>query len=324
MQRKITLHEARNQSTITKFILVGFSEFPQLQAPIFLLFLTIYIVTLVGNVGIIIARKINAKLHTPMYFFFSHLSFLDICYSSMITPKMLEILIVEDRTISFNGCMTQFFFGCACVITEMFMLAAMAYDRFVAVCNPLLYTVAMSHKLCALLVGGSYMWGVLCSLILTYSLVRLSYCGSNIMNHFGCEYSAILSLSCSDTSFSQMACFIISTFNEVCSLLIILASYVFIIATVSRMPSKGGLRKAFSTCASHLTAISIFHGVILLLYCVPHDKSSWLLVKVETALYSVMIPMLNPLIYSLRNKDVKQTVRGLFYAKLHSLYVKFR
>ncbi|XP_077901157.1 olfactory receptor 1165-like [Ictidomys tridecemlineatus] len=313
-------HEVRNKSTIDRFILVGFSEFPQLQAPIFLLFLTIYIVTLVGNVGIIVVRRINPKLHTPMYFFLSHLSFLDICYSSVFTPKLLEILVVEDRTISFNRCMTQFFFGCACVITEMFMMAVMAYDRFVAVCKPLLYTVAMSRKLCALLVAGTYMWGVLCSLILTYSLVRLSYCGFNTINNFACEYSAILSLSCSDTSFSQMACFVISTFNEVCSLLIILASYVFIIATVSRMPSKGGLRKAFSTCASHLTAISIFHGIILLLYCVPHAQNSWLLVKVDTVLFTVMIPMLNPLIYSLRNKDVKETVRRLIYTKLHSLY----
>ncbi|XP_027792158.2 olfactory receptor 1165-like [Marmota flaviventris] len=317
-------HEVRNKSTIDRLILVGFSEFPQLQAPIFLLFLTIYTVTLVGNVGIIIVRRINPKLHTPMYFFLSHLSFLDICYSSVFTPKLLEILVVEDRTMSFNGCMTQFFFGCACVIAEMFMLAVMAYDRFVAVCKPLLYTVAMSRKLCALLVAGTYMWGVLCSLILTYSLVRLSYCGFNTINNFACEYSAILSLSCSDTSFSQMACFVISTFNEVCSLLIILASYGFIIATVSRMPSKGGLCKAFSTCASHLTAISIFHGIILLLYCVPHAQNSWLLVKVDTILFTVMIPMLNPLIYSLRNKDVKDTIRRLIYTKLHSLYVKFR
>ncbi|XP_015361160.1 olfactory receptor 5D18-like [Marmota marmota marmota] len=317
-------HEVRNKSTIDRLILVGFSELPQLQTPIFLLFLTIYTVTVVGNVGIIIVRRINPKLHTPMYFFLSHLSFLDICYSSVFTPKLLEILVVEDRTMSFNGCMTQFFFGCACVIAEMFMLAVMAYDRFVAVCKPLLYTVAMSRKLCALLVAGTYMWGVLCSLILTYSLVRLSYCGFNTINNFACEYSAILSLSCSDTSFSQMACFVISTFNEVCSLLIILASYGFIIATVSRMPSKGGLRKAFSTCASHLTAISIFHGIILLLYCVPHAQNSWLLVKVDTILFTVMIPMLNPLIYSLRNKDVKDTIRRLIYTKLHSLYVKFR
>ncbi|KAM5185996.1 olfactory receptor 1165-like [Callospermophilus lateralis] len=316
--------EVRNQSSVATFILVGFSEFPHLQAPLFLVFLSIYTVTLVGNLGIIVLIRINPKLHTPMYYFLSHLSFLDICYSSVFTPKLLEILVVEDRTISFNGCMTQFFFICMLVVTEMFMLAVMAYDRFVAVCNPLLYTVAMSRKLCSLLVAGTYLWGGLCSLILTYSLLVQSYCGSNVINHFGCEYSAILSLSCSETTFSQMACFVISTFNEVCSLLIILTSYIFIIATVSRMPSKGGLRKAFSTCASHLTAISIFHGVILLLYCVPHDKSSWLLVKVDTVLFTVMIPMLNPLIYSLRNKDVKETVRRLINSKLHSLHIKFR
>uniref|UniRef100_A0A8D2CTY2 Olfactory receptor n=1 Tax=Sciurus vulgaris TaxID=55149 RepID=A0A8D2CTY2_SCIVU len=312
------VHDTGNKSSVSTFILMGFSEFPHFQAPLFLLFLTIYTVTLVGNMGIILVRRINPQMHTPMYFFLSHLSFLDICYSSVFTPKLLEILVVEDRTISFNGCMTQFFFGCACVITEMFMLAVMAYDRFVAVCNPLLYTVAMSHKLCAFLVTGTYTWGGLCSLIITYSLVQLSYCGSGLMNHFGCEYSAIISVSCSDSSFSQMACLAISIFSEACSFLITLASYVFIVAIVIRMPSKGGLRKAFSTCTSHLTAISIFHGIILLLYCVPHSRNSWLLVKVATALYAVMIPMLNPLIYSLRNKDVKETLRRLINSKLHS------
>uniref|UniRef100_A0A8D2JD91 Olfactory receptor n=1 Tax=Sciurus vulgaris TaxID=55149 RepID=A0A8D2JD91_SCIVU len=314
------VHEVRNQSSVSTFILSGFSEFPHLQAPLFLLFLSIYTVTLVGNLGIIVIIRINPKLQTPMYFFLSHLSFLDICYSSVFTPKLLEILVVEDRTISFNGCMTQFFFICMFVITEMFMLAVMAYDRFVAVCNPLLYTVAMSHKLCALLVAGTYMWGGFCSVTLTYSLVKQSYCGSNIINHFGCEYSysAIISVSCSDSSFSQMACLAISIFSEACSLLITLASYVFIVVIVIRMPSKGGLRKAFSTCTSHLTAISIFHGILLLLYCVPHSRNSWLLVKVATALYAVMIPMLNPLIYSLRNKDVKETLRRLIKSKLHS------
>ncbi|MBZ3870367.1 Olfactory receptor 5D13 [Sciurus carolinensis] len=301
------VHEVRNQSTVSTFILVGFSEFPHLQAPLFLLFLSIYTVTLVGNLGIIVIIRINHKLQTPMYFFLSHLSFLDICYSSVFMSKLLDLLVVEDRTISFNGRMTQFFFICMFVITEMFMLAVMAYDRFVAVCNPLLYTVAMSHKLCALLVAGTYMWGGLCSVTLTYSL-----------------YSAILSVSSSDPSFSQMACFIISTFNEVFRLLIIMASYVFIVASVSRMPSKGGLRKAFTTCTSHLTDSSIFHEIILALYCMPHSKSSWLLVKVATALNTVMIPMLNPLIYSLKNKDVKETVRRLIHTKLHSLYLKFR
>ncbi|XP_041536219.1 olfactory receptor 5D18-like [Microtus oregoni] len=307
-----------NQSSVTTFILLGFSEYPHLHALLFLLFFIIYTVTLIGNLGIIVVRRINPKLHTPMYFFLSHLSFLDVCYSSVFTPKLLEILIVEDRTISFKGCMTQFFFICAFVITETFMLAVMAYDRFVAVCNPLLYTVAMSPKLCALLVAGTYMWGVFCSSMITYSLLQLSYCGPNIINHFACEYSAILSLSCSDPTFSQVICLIISIFNETCSLLIILASYVFIVVTIIKMPSKGGLQKAFSTCSSHLTAISIFHGIILLLYCVPNSKNSWLVVKVATVLFTVMIPMLNPLIYSLRNKDVKGTVSRLFSLKLHS------
>ncbi|ELW48786.1 olfactory receptor 5D18 [Tupaia chinensis] len=307
-----------NLSIGAPFVLLGFSEYPQLQAPLFLVFLTIYTVTLVGNLGLIVVTRINPKLHTPMYFFLRHLSFLDICYSSVSTPKLLEILVVEDRTISFKGCMTQFFFGCTFVVTEMSTLAVMAYDRFVAVCNPLLYTVALSHKLCALLVTGTYLWGALCSLILTCSLLELSYCGPNIINHFGCEYSAILSRACSDPYFSQMACLVISVFNEACSLLIILASYVFILVTIISMPSTGGLRKAFSTCSSHLTAISIFHGTILLLYCVPNSTRSLLLIKVATVFYTIVIPMLNPLIYSLRNNDVKETVRKLIHTKLLS------
>uniref|UniRef100_A0A8C9APG9 Olfactory receptor n=1 Tax=Prolemur simus TaxID=1328070 RepID=A0A8C9APG9_PROSS len=305
-------------SSVTTFILLGFSEYPHLQVPLFLMFLAIYTVTLVGNWCIIVVIRINPKLQAPIYFFLGHLSFLDFCYSNVFTPKLLENLLVEDRTISFKGCMAQFFFGCTFVITEMFMLAVMAYDRFVAVCNPLLYTVAMSRKLCALLVAGTYLWGGLCSLTLTYSLLELSYCGPNIINHFGCEYSAILSLACSDPTFTQMACLVISTFSEACSLLVILASYVFIVVTIIRMPSAGGLRKAFSTCASHLTAITIFHGIILLLYCVPNSNSSWLLVKVATVCFTVVIPMLNPLIYSLRNKDVKETVRSVINARLHS------
>uniref|UniRef100_A0A8C8W8P2 Olfactory receptor n=1 Tax=Peromyscus maniculatus bairdii TaxID=230844 RepID=A0A8C8W8P2_PERMB len=307
-----------NQSSVTTFILVGFSEYPHLEPPLFLMIMAVYTVTLVGNAGIIVVRRINPKLHTPMYFFLGHLSFLDICYSSVFTPKLLEILVVEQRTISLKGCMAQFFFGCACVITEMFMLAVMAYDRFVAVCNPLLYTVAISHKLCAFLVAGSYMWGGLCAVILTYTLSELSYCGSGIIDHFGCEYSAIISVSCSDSSFSQMACLVISILSEGTSLLITMASYVFIVITIIKMPAKGGLQKAFSTCTSHLTAISIFHGIILLLYCVPNANSSRLLVKVATVLYTVLIPMLNPLIYSLRNKDVKETVKRLISSKLQS------
>ncbi|XP_051022652.1 olfactory receptor 1165-like [Acomys russatus] len=315
------VHAMTNQSSVTTFILVGFSDYPRLQLPLFFMVLAVYTVTLVGNAGIIVVRRVNPKLHTPMYFFLSHLSFLDICYSSVFTPKLLEILVVDHRTISLKGCMTQFFFGCACVITEMFMLAVMAYDRFVAVCNPLLYTVAMSYQLCALLVAGSYMWGGLCAVIITYTLLELSYCRPGIINHFGCEYSAIISASCADSTFSQMACLVISILSEGSSLLITMASYVFIVITIIKMPSKGGLRKAFSTCTSHLTAISIFHGIILLLYCVPNANSSQLLVKVATVLYTVLIPMLNPLIYSLRNRDVKETVKRIISSILPSRFI---
>ncbi|XP_038193389.1 olfactory receptor 5D18-like [Arvicola amphibius] len=305
-----------NGSMVSSFILLAFSEFPDLQVPLFLGFLIMYTVTVLENLGVIFVIRINPKLHTPMYFFL-----VDFCYTSVIAPKLLGLLLVEDKTISFEGCMAQYFLGCTFVITEMFMLAVMAYDRFEAVCNPLLYTVAMSHQLCSLLVVITYIWAVIFSSTLTYVLLQLSYCGPNAINHFCCEYSALLSVSCSDTSFSQMACLVISVFNEACCLLIIITSYVFIVVTVLKIPTKGALRKAFSTCASHLTAISVCHGIVLLLYCVLKSKSSLFLVKVATVFHSMVIPMLNPLIYSLRNKDVKETVRKLVYLKcvFHSL-----
>ncbi|KAM7085376.1 olfactory receptor 5D18 [Molossus nigricans] len=307
----------RNKSG-TMFILLGFSDYPELQVPLFLIFLAIYSVTVVGNIGMIVIIKMNPKLHTPMYFFLSHLSFVDFCYSSIIAPKTLVNLVVEDKTISFLGCVTQFFFFCTFVVTESFLLAVMAYDRFVAICNPLLYTVAMSQRLCALLVVGSYAWGVACSLILTCSAIKLSFRGFNTINHFFCEFSSLLSLSCSDAYVNQLLLFIFATFNEVSTLLIILMSYVFILVTILKMHSTSGRRKAFSTCASHLMAITIFHGTILFLYCVPSSRNSRHTVKVASVFYTVVIPMLNPLIYSLRNKDVKDTVNKLMNTKIFS------
>ncbi|XP_042531596.1 olfactory receptor 5D13-like [Dipodomys spectabilis] len=306
----------QNQTVGVTFILLGFSEYPDLQVPLFLVFLTIYTITVLGNLGMIFIIRLNPKLHTPMYFFLSHLSFVDFFYSSVITPKLLENLLVEDRSISFAGCVSQFFFLCTCAVTETFMLAAMAYDRFVAVCNPLLYTVAMSPKLCSLLVAASYSWGLVCSFIFVYFLLTLYFCGTKFINNFVCEHSAIAAVSCSDPSLSHMILLSFATFNEISSLVIIFTSYVFIFVTVMRMPSTGGRYKAFSTCASHLTAITIFHGTILFLYCVPTTKSSWLMVKIASVFYTVVIPMLNPLIYSLRNKDVKETVRKLITAQL--------
>ncbi|XP_014716864.1 olfactory receptor 5D13-like [Equus asinus] len=300
-----------NQSAGTTFTLLGFSEYPGLQVPLFLVFLTVYMVTVVGNLGMIMIISISPKLHTPMYFFLCQLSFVDFCYSTTVTPKLLENLVVEDRTISFIGCITQFFLACIFGVAETFMLAVMAYDRFVAVCNPLLYTVVMSQKFCASLVAGPYTWGIVSSLILTYSLLALSFCGSNIINNIFCDHSTIVSISCSDPYISQVLCFIITIFNEASSLVIFLTTYIFIFVTVIKIPSASGCQKGLSTCASHLTAIAIFYGTILFLYCVPNSKNSWLTVKLGSIFYTVVTSMLNPLIYSLRNKDVKESVKKL-------------
>ncbi|CAI9158671.1 unnamed protein product [Rangifer tarandus platyrhynchus] len=262
--------------------------------------------------------KINPRLHTSMYFFLSRLSFADFCYSSIIAPKTMVNLMVEDRTISFVDCVMQYFFFCTFVVTESFLLLVMAYDHFVAICNPLLYMVSMPQRLCVTLVVGSYVWGTTCSLTFTCSVRKLSFQGSNTIDHFFCEFSSLLSLSCSDTYLNQLLLFIFSTFNEVSTLCIILLSYVFIVVTILKMRSACCRCRAFSTCASHLTAISIFHGTILFLCCVPNSTTSRHTVKVASVFYTVVTPMLNPLIYSLKNKDVKDTVSKSMGSKLFS------
>ncbi|XP_031229362.1 olfactory receptor 5D18-like [Mastomys coucha] len=304
------LLSGRNNSGII-FTLLGFSEYPELKVPLFLLFLIVYSITVVGNIGMILVIRINPKLHTPMYFFLSHLSFVDFCYSSIIAPKMLGNLVAKDRSISFIECIVQYFSFCVFVVTEAFLLAVMAYDRFVAICNPLLYTVIMSQKVCVTLVVGSYVWGLTCSLTLTGSTVQLSFHSGNRIDHFFCELSSLLALSSSDTHISQLLLYVFATLNAVSTLLLILLSYLFIAVTVLKMRSDSGCRKAFSTCASHLAAITIFHGTILFLFCVPNSKNSRLTVKVGSVFYTVVIPMLNPLIYSLRNKDVQDTIRKI-------------
>ncbi|XP_074130416.1 olfactory receptor 1165-like [Sminthopsis crassicaudata] len=308
----------KNQSAAVMFILLGFSENPELQVPLFLLFLTIYSVTVVGNLGMIVIIKINPKLHTPMYFFLKHLSFVDFCYSTIVTPKLLEILVVEDRSISIKACISQFSTGVTCVVTEMVVLSVMAYDRFVAICYPLIYPISMSPKFCAGLVTVAYAWGIISSIIFTYSLLIVSFCVTKIINNFVCEYSVILSASCSDKHFSETIFFIFANLNTLSTLIIILTSYLFIFVTILKMKSTSGRYKAFSTCASHLTAITIFYGTILLLYCIPNSQNSWLFVKVGSVFYIVVIPMLNPLIYSLRNNDVKETFKKLMHLKIIS------
>ncbi|XP_027702518.1 olfactory receptor 5D18-like [Vombatus ursinus] len=310
------LSTEKNQSGRVTFILLGFSDNPELQVPLFLVFLAIYMVTVLGNLGMMIIIKINSKLHTPMYFFLSHLSFVDFCYSTAVTPKLLENLAVADRTMSFQGCITQFFFACTFVVTETFMLAVMAYDRVVAISNPLMYTVAMSQTLCILLVTGAYAWGIISSLVIMSSLLSLSFSRFSILDNFVCEYSVILSASCSDTYITEMLLFTFATFNEVSSLVIILTSYLFILTTVLKMNSVSGRRKAFSTCTSHFMTITIYHGTILFLYCVPRNQNLKEELKVASVFYMIIIPMLNPLIYSVRNKDVKEAVNNLKLTKI--------
>ena len=238
-----------NQSAEVTFTLLSFSECPQLQLPLFLVFLTIYTVTVLGNLGMILIIKSSFRLRTPMYFFLNHLSFVDFCYSTVVTPKLLENLIVADRIISLTGCIMQFFLACISVVTETFLLAVMAYDQSVAICNPLLYTVVMSQRFSFLLMIATYSCGIACSLIYTYFLSMLSFWRTKFINIFVCEHPAIVAVSCSDPYISQEIILASATVSEVSRLMIILTSYICIFITVLRMPSAGGRHKAFSTCA---------------------------------------------------------------------------
>uniref|UniRef100_A0A8D2GUI0 Olfactory receptor n=1 Tax=Urocitellus parryii TaxID=9999 RepID=A0A8D2GUI0_UROPR len=300
------------------FILLGLSDVPEMRVLLFLVFLLIYGVTVLANLGMVALIQVSSQLHTPMYFFLSHLSLVDFSYSSVIVPKMLANILTEDKAISFPACMVQFYLFCTCVITEIILLAVMAYDRFVAICNPLLYMVIMSQKLCAELVSGCYLLASVCALIHLCLALKIPLYRSNMINHFFCDLPPLLNLACSDVTVNKLLLFILVNFNEVFTITIILTSYVFILITILKMRSAEGRRKAFSTCASHLTAIVVFHGTILFIYCQPSSGTSLDIDKVTTVFYTVVIPMLNPLIYSLRNKDVKEALRKVVDSKILS------
>ncbi|XP_036182827.1 olfactory receptor 5L1-like [Myotis myotis] len=307
-----------NCTVLTEFILLGLTDVPELRVFLFIVFLLIYGVTVLGNVGMIALIQVSSRLHTPMYFFLSHLSFIDYCYSTIIVPKMLANIVNEDKAISFLGCMVQFYLFCAYAISEVFLLAVMAYDRFVAICNPLLYMVTMSRTLCVGLVSSCYLGGTVCALIHLCLALEIPSYRSNVINHFFCDLPPLLSLACSDVSTNELLLYIVASFNEVTTIVIILTSYLFILITILRMHSAQGRRKAFSTCASHLTAIVVFHGTILFTYFRPSLGNSADTDEVATVFYTVVIPMLNPLIYSLRNKDVKEALRKAVSSKIFS------
>ncbi|XP_056659736.1 olfactory receptor 1038-like [Monodelphis domestica] len=298
-----------NFTQVTEFILKGITDRPELQAPLFLIFLVIYTVTVVGNLGLITLIRMDSRLHTPMYFFLSHLAFVDFSYASTVTPKMLVHFVVDKNTISFNACAAQV--GCfvTFVIAECFILASMAYDRYVAICNPLLYLVVMSQKLCIQIVAVAYTYSFLGALTNTIVTFRLSYCGSNVINNFYCDDVALLPLSCSNTYTKQMMIFVFAGFNIISSSMIIIISYIFIIASILRIHSAEGRLKAFSTCGSHMVAVTIFYGTLIFMYLLPKSKDSLDTDKITSVFYTMVIPMLNPLIYSLRNKDVKEALK---------------
>ncbi|XP_052045305.1 olfactory receptor 5A2-like [Apodemus sylvaticus] len=300
----------RNSTTVTRFVLLGFSAQPQMKVFLFMLFLGIYLLTLVWNLSLITIIRMDSHLHTPMYFFLSNLSFLDICYSSSTVPKMLSDMVTDQNTISFLGCATQYFVFCGMGLTECLLLAAMAYDRYTAICNPLLYLALMSHTLCLKLVAAAYMGGFLSSLIETCSVYQHDFCGPNIINHFFCDLPPILALACSDIFISQVVTFVLGVIVGVMSVLVVLISYGYIVAAVLRINSAKGRTKAFSTSASHLTAVILFYGSGLFMYMRPSSSYSLSQDKVASVFYAVIIPMMNPIIYSLRNKDIKNAMRN--------------
>ncbi|XP_075404256.1 olfactory receptor 8U3 [Tenrec ecaudatus] len=297
---------AANITYVTEFILKGITDRPELQAPCFVIFLIIYLVTVLGNIGLIILIRIDTRLHTPMYYFLSHLAFVDLCYSSAITPKMMVNFVVERNTIPFHACAAQL--GCflTFMITECFLLASMAYDRYVAICSPLHYSVLMSKRVCIQLVAVPYIYSFLVALFHTIVTFRLIYCGPNVINHFYCDDLPLLALSCSDTRVKEILIFAFAGFDMICSSSIVLISYVFIIAAILRIRSNQGRRKVFSTCGSHMVAVTIFYGTLIFMYLQPKSNHSLDTDKMASVFYTVVIPMLNPLIYSLRNKEVKE------------------
>ncbi|XP_030417675.1 olfactory receptor 1052-like [Gopherus evgoodei] len=300
-----------NCTEATEFIFSGFTDRPEFQITLFVVFLVIYAVTVLGNLGMIILIRLDSQLHVPMYFFLSNLAFVDFWYSTVITPKFLADLTAERKVISYAACVCQYCFISFFGIAECFLLTVMAYDRYVAICNPLLYTALMSPRLCVQLVAGSFLAGFLNGMIQTITTLKLSFCGPNVIDLFFCDISPLLSLSCSDTTIYHMILLAVASVTGVFTSLIILISYVFILSTVLKIRSTEGKRKGFNTCTSHLMVVTIFYGTALFIYMQPNTKHSRGQEKVVSVFYTMVTPMLNPLIYSLRNKEVKNAFKRI-------------
>uniref|UniRef100_A0A4W2DCN0 Olfactory receptor n=1 Tax=Bos indicus x Bos taurus TaxID=30522 RepID=A0A4W2DCN0_BOBOX len=293
---------------LQEFVLDGFEGGLQTQALLFALFLALYVVAILGNLTMIMVITLDARLHSPMYFFLKNLSLVDLCYSSVIAPKALANFLSSSKVITFEGCATQFFFFSLLVTTEGFLLAVMAYDRFMAICSPLSYPISMCPSVCARLMLGCYCGGCLNSILQASFTFTLPFCSSNHIDHFFCDVPPLLKLACADTTINELVMFGICGLIIMGTTLVVLTSYGYVTVTILRMCSGGGRHKLFSTCGSHMTAVSLFYGTVFVMYAQPGAVESMEQGKVFSVFYTLVIPMLNPLIYSLRNKDVKDAL----------------
>ncbi|XP_044116963.1 olfactory receptor 10AG1-like isoform X2 [Neovison vison] len=304
-----------NASTITEFVLLGFSDLPNLQGLLFGVFSIIYVIVLIGNSLIIIITRLDAALETPMYFFLANFSSLEICYVSVTLPRILVNLWTQDRSISMLGCATQLCFFLLLGATECFLLAVMAYDRYVAICNPLHYPLVMNHELCLKLAVGSWIGGIPVQIGQTCQIFSLHFCNSNHINHFFCDIPPILKLACGDTWMHEAAVYVVAMLFVTVPFMLILASYSKIISTILSLPTAGGRAKAFSTCSSHLLVVLLFFGSASITYLRPKSNHTAGIDKLLSLFYTIVTPMFNPMIYSLRNKDVIAALKRLLLKK---------
>ncbi|XP_069506141.1 olfactory receptor 1L4-like [Ambystoma mexicanum] len=301
--------ERENQTLSHKFIIVGFSDYPQLQVPLFVAFLLIYLLTWLGNVSIMVIVYANSKLHTPMYFFLTNLSCLDITYTTIIFPKMLANFFMELMQMSLSECLMQIYFFIAVVCTEFFLLAVMAYDRYVAICDPLRYIVIVNKPLCIQMAVGTWAVSLIVPIPHVIALSRLTFCASRTINHFFCDLTALMKLSCTSTQTVETLSYGMGALVGVLPFGLTITSYINIISTILKIKSTEGRRKAFSTCGSHLTVVIMFYGTLLSTYMRPTSTYSIKTNKLLSLTYVAVTPLCNPIIYSLKNKELKNTLR---------------
>ncbi|NWI65216.1 O10A7 protein, partial [Todus mexicanus] len=298
-----------NETAVVEFIMLGFHSVPGVQFILFLIFLVTYITTVLGNLLIMVLIVTDHHLHNPMFFFLGNLSFLETCYTSTILPRLLASFLSNKYVISLSGCFLQYFFFTGLAGAECCLLTVMSYDRYIAICKPLHYTTIMNERCCLLLAGGSWINGFLASAIVTSLMPQLIFCGPNVIDHFFCDFTPVVKLSCSDIHWIEIAKFTLAFLFTLPPFLLTLISYVYISNTVLRIPSSTGRHKVFSTCSSHLTVVTLFYGTLMAVYLVPETNTLGDLHKVFSVCYTVLTPLVNPLIYSLRNNNIKNALR---------------